>query len=371
MLLGVFADMAMRLEDYFNDVLSLKIDCSDLGSDSNDEQDHNCGNPDEDDEDDDGINVIIDTDAIKRKRTNDRSDELERIQTILNSAYIDDDEIQREIQTLVTKSLHAPVMSKYITVFVDNRFLVIDYDTPLTDRLKSYIWRPSKPFVRRSLPFIESMNKFIKPNLAMPDVYAVFSVKYERVNNLKRPISNQQPITTRPRPQKRNNALYIYTDFSILIVKNGKIVDYAIHGVHSSIQGAVEHWEPKQIFYNAEPNDPLDSFLHYKHQPFYGLIYKTGTPMKLYRNQQVICLALCERNDVYCAFCNGIKDLLGLTNFWHLSASNSQSNIITDDARLSLSRNYQHDRRFTRARRYDPYRQPYVNRRTLSVLRNT
>lgn len=349
--------MAVQLEDYFNDVLCLKVDYSDIGS----------NNSSDDDDDDDGINIVIDADAIKTRNSTDRQVELDRIQSILSNTCNDDNEIQREIQTLVSKSLKAPLMAKYITVFVDNRFLVIDYKTELTDRLKSYIWRTPKPFVHRSLPFIESINEFIKPNLALPDVYAVFSVKYERINNAKRP-HNQHLITTRVRPQKHNNALYIYTDFSILIVKHGKIVDYAIHGVHSSIHGAVEYWKPKQIIYNAEPSDPLDSFLHYKHQPFYELIYKLGASMKLYRNQRVICLALCERNDVYCAFCNGVKDLLGLTNFQHISNAALQTN--PSVTRTALVPKIRHDRRFTNIRRYDPYRQPHINRRTLTVLRN-
>lgn len=350
-----FSDMTMEIEDYLDDVLCLKIDRSELDSDSSES----------DDDEDDGINVIIDADKIKSSRNStDRQGELDRIHSILHGVCNSDNELRCEIENLVTKSLHSPVMTKYITVFVDNRFLVIDHKTVLSDRLKSYIWRPSKPFVQTPLPFIESINKFIKPNLALPDVYAVFSVKYERVNNIKRP-NNQYSITTRVYPQRRNNALYIYTDFSILIIKNGQIVDYAIHGVHSNIHGAVEHWKPKQIIYNAEPFDSLYSFLNYKHQPFYEIMYKLGTPMKLYRNQRVICLALCERNDVYCAFCNGIKDLLGLTNFQQISNA-SQS---VPDIRPSNSSKCHHDRRFRRTRRYDPYRQPRINRQTLTVIR--
>lgn len=343
----------MSSEDYFDDVLSLNVDCSDIATD------------DDLSDSDDDINVIIDAQAIKDRPN--RIDEYKLIQQFLNNAKIEDDELQVEIELLVTKSIESPMMHKHITVFVDNRYLIVDYNTKISDRLKSYIWHTSKPYLYKPLIYIDSLNNFIKPNASLPDVYAVFSVKYDRVNNVKSQkfnnIKTQQMIKHKYRFQN-NNALYIYIDFSILIIKDGKIVDYAIHGIHSSIRETVDRWKPSQIIYNAEPNDPLDTFLHYEHQPFYELIYKYGKPMKLFRNQKIVCLALCERNDVYCAFCNGLKDLLGLTNFYYQSLQHQQNHVDAGKEIRFNKRQHKYNRRF------NPYRQPTIKRHSLTVLKN-
>lgn len=356
------------MEDNCQDILS--IDASIAGDSVIGDFESNIGDTidiDDDDvgtvdsEEDDGINIIIECGGKSSKKP---STEIERIDNILQQVKFEDDELQNEIGNLITKSFEIS-MSKFITVFVDNRFIILNHETPISDRLRSCIWKVQHPYIYKPFFYINSLNNIIKPNMEFPDTYAVFAVKYEKVNKLKMLKSVDKNVsTTRQHYTKINNALYVYTDFAILIIKNHKIVDYAIHGVHSNIHEAVDRWKPQKIYYNAQPNDPLDTFLSYKYQPFYDLIQKYGDCMKIYRNQNVVSLALCERNDIFCALCNSIKDFLGLTNYY-----NTTKNQMSFTSNCKTKNQMSFAPRCKPLYRYNPYKQPQNVRRALSVMK--
>lgn len=70
---------------------------------------------------------------------------------------------------------------------------------------------------------------------------------------------------------------------------------------------------PKKIIYNANVNDALDIFLRYKYNPFHNAVDKKLYPISINRIADAFnTMVFCERNDVYCALCNTLKDMRGL-----------------------------------------------------------
>ena len=115
----------------------------------------------------------------------------------------------------------------------------------------------------------------------------------------------------------KNRFLYRYVDFAAIIIQNGKIIDYAIHGFVSNINEMIKKHKPRKVYINANPNDALDTFLRYPYQPFYESTYGLLTPIKIYRNPNFNTTVFCGRRNIYCAFCNVLKDAYGFFNLKH------------------------------------------------------
>lgn len=108
--------------------------------------------------------------------------------------------------------------------------------------------------------------------------------------------------------------LYQYCDFSIIMIRNNCVVDYAIHGVHSNIAEVIELHKPEVVYYNAQPGDALDTFIKYEWQPFYECLRNIAKPISIYRNVRELfnTLPFCQRYDTFCAFCHALRDTRSL-----------------------------------------------------------
>lgn len=125
--------------------------------------------------------------------------------------------------------------------------------------------------------------------------------------------SNTQILNDGDTFKRSNIGIYQYCDFAAVIIENGQIIDYAIHGFASNISEMIYHHQPKYIYYNAQEGDALDIFMNYKHQPFYMACYGKLRPIRINRiNDFFNPLVFCERNDLFCALCNCLRDVRGL-----------------------------------------------------------
>lgn len=310
----------------------LIIYCSDLEDEDGDNT-SNISHIDGDDEDeDDGINVII-----------GNPKELGRIDNLIKSSdvyslYSNDLAIQSELRDLVRKSIN-PKSTKFITVKVQNQTILIPNDVPISSRLASLLWAKAKEYCRMTLPSQDEFNKNMVETRKVCGVYnatypgdvpisnkiGIFSMKYKK-NILAQDVALSVAASTSSSANNSSvniydtegfkhcsSGIYQYCDFAVLIIENGEVIDYAIHGYSSNINECIKRHNPEKIFYNANVGDAFDVFMKYPYQPFYEATSGRAFPLKIHRLQENFnSISFCERNDVYCALCLGLKDLRAL-----------------------------------------------------------
>lgn len=251
-----------------------------------------------------------------------------KIQSVSNATnfyfvdYSNDRELQIEINKLIIESINLNT-SKTITVQYHNQLILIPVYVPISSRLSSLFWTASLMYESHELPFAEHYNRFLmnaQTNMVdnkYPDgidisqTVAIFGATYKK---------NMVAINTDVMANKQdddgfkrcNTGIYRYYDFALLIVKNGQVVDYAIHGHISNISEAINQHNPQRVYYNAAFDDALDIFLRYPYQPFYAATHNKLAPMRTTIINDINPLPFCERRAPFCALCNCLKYLRSL-----------------------------------------------------------
>lgn len=287
----------------------------------------------------------------------DTDDEVIKLDNVVNDVEFytksvnEDISVQEELNALVLNSIILPTL-KCVTVKYNNQLILIPATTAISSRLASLFWIYPKKYIKRDLPFLSEFNRSIANPTYIPDVtiikddcgneiyksikYCVFSVKYKKnfvtLNNGRNSKSNVNMSSLNPkahtnmlsvncdanilRPEgfKRSNAgIYHYSDFAAVIIENGQVVDYAIHGVVSNISEMIRIHQPQRIYYNARRGDALDVFMNYQYNPFYEACYNKLHPIPINRTNDFFNpMAFCERQDIFCALCNCLRDIRGL-----------------------------------------------------------
>lgn len=280
---------------------------------------------DEDNNEDDNINVIINYGRMENKKIANLS---KPTYNVYNIDYSHDVELQQELKNLVLLSIN-PKTSKTITVQYSNQLILIPINVAISSRLSALFWAPPLIFEERKLPFVDEFNRIIngaKMHLAQcgykyPDgtsiseTVAIFGATYKKniINVGNDSVSHNLKHDDVENFKRCHTGIYRYYDFALIIVKDGQIIDYAIHAYASNINEAIYHYRPTKIFYNAVCNDALDVFLHYPYQPFYAATFKKLQPLRvpIIRDYFNI-LVFCERRSAFCALCNCLKYLRSL-----------------------------------------------------------
>lgn len=333
---------------------------------SGNEKNHHHNNNGAEDDDDDDINVTINELSIR-----------ENTQKFINSWMCGnlhiDEELQIELDKLAKISTNI-TSNKNITIFYKNQLFIIPADTKISDRLASYLWMKNKFYVPSKFNSMHVFNKCLK-NPKRNETICMFSVYYEKYGfslyNRKNyddliaisrnkyqtksnkmglfrtanilPNSNYEyvdqtvpnyssssaslaanstnycPRVDQDSSKSTQKMFFRFVDFAAVIIKNGQIIDYAIHGFTSDINEMIEIHNPKKVYINGNPNDQLDVFLRSPHQPFYKSLYKKLTPVKISRSTNLVTATFCERLNNYCAFCNVLRDTYGFFNLRHVS----------------------------------------------------
>lgn len=285
-----------------------------------------------DDCDDDNINIIVND--ISGNCT-----EAEQLQHVLHSnniysdIYINDVTLQKELSDLIAASIY-PANRQLVTVKYNDNLLLLSNTQHITSRMANLFWGVGLQYQPCQLPYLEQfynslregMRRGLKqrpqpPGIDRCETYAIFSVKYRKhtvsvVTQRAGIVQQQQQYQgygLRKNFKNCNTGLYHYTDFACIIVKDGLIVDYAVHNFTSNINEMLRVHNPVKIIYNANVGDALDIFLRYKYNPFYEFMYDKWWPISINRIVDTFnTLIFCDRNDVFCALCNALKDLRGL-----------------------------------------------------------
>lgn len=279
----------------------------------------------DDDDDDDNINIIIDYDNMETKKISKLSKQTSNVYAI---DYSHDLELQLELKKLIMLSIN-PKTSKTITVQYLNQLILIPITAEISSRLSSLFWSPALVYEERKLPFVDEFNtimegakmNLIKSGNKYPDgtdvseTIAIFGATYKKnaINVGNDCVNYNLKHDDASNFKRCNTGIYRYYDFAVIIVKNGQIIDYAIHAYASNINEAIYHHCPKKIFYNAVPNDALDIFLRYPYQPFYAATFEKLQPLRMPIVKEFFnILAFCERRSAFCALCNCLKYLRSL-----------------------------------------------------------
>lgn len=279
----------------------------------------------DDDDDDDNINIIINYDRMENKKIANLS---KPTHNVYNIDYSHDVELQQELKNLVLSSIN-PKTSKTITVQYLNQLILIPINVAISSRLSALFWSPSLMFEERKLPFVDEFNRIIggaKMHLTecgykypdgtnISETVAIFGATYKKnmINVGNDSVNHSLKHDDAENFKSCHTGIYRYYDFALLIVKNGQIIDYAIHAYASNINEAIYHYRPTKIFYNAVANDALDVFLRYPYQPFYASTFEKLQPCRVSILRDYFnILVFCERRSAFCALCNCLKYLRSL-----------------------------------------------------------
>lgn len=338
-------DVKANDDDTDNNIINnITADNNNINNDTMTKKNDGDGNDANNDDDaDDGIEVIIDDSRIDPDLENiSRDEELLRLKHVMDESnvykqpYVDDLALNAEVQKLVRISIN-PTKCKYITVKFMDQTILIPQNVEISNILSSMIWAYPKNYTRMVLPsqdeFNRNMDKCRASNKYWPKTYpdgipfsskiGIFSAKYKKniiaadiglspllrtnANKFTPPGSNDEGF------KHSSSGVYQYCDFALLIIENGVIIDYAIHGFRSNINECIDVHKPVKIFYNATPGDALDVFMNYPYQPFFPAMNGLMMPIRIYRlPEKFNSISFCERNDVFCALCLALKDFRGL-----------------------------------------------------------
>lgn len=319
--------------------------CDDVGDENMKNGNNNDDNDIDDDEDDDEDNIIITLDS-----------EQERINAIINAnpynvknytnvtykqqqpvtmrlsqqekldLYLkrysknvykikdEDVELNNEIDNLINLTINLR-HDKVIAAYVRNVILLIPNTKALSSRLIEHIWRIPLPYELSKFPnmklYNENLQKASDFTTRRNGTIAFFTPFYKKLQRQDKTYSSINDTILYSLPKHVNSAMHLFLDFTICIVKNGEIVDYAIHGFKSNIVECVNKHKPEKIFYLANENDSIDVFMKYKYQPFYEVFDKRLVRIQLNIKEMNRCnvISFCERKQSFDSFCNCLKTI--------------------------------------------------------------
>lgn len=294
--------------------------------------------------------------------------------SMLSSTMDTDLEMQTELSSIIRNSI-TPTTPKCIAINFNNRIILVPFTQPLSSRLQSLFWAPAKQYTETKLKLFEvDIMSQLAQNLNVTSInnqktastsfdaetqqadvqclnsnetVAIFSARYYKQN---------------PGRGNNNTGFYYYTDFAVIIIRNMKIIEYAIHGYVSNINELLLKYNPQSIIYNSSPNKGLDVFLRYPYQPFFAGITDQSKlkPITIHRFHGTFnTLAFCERSETYCAFCNALRDIRGL--IFQLATKQSMDQLtptsnLTTTKRQLLQTTGKTDQQYESERQHRPQR---------------
>ncbi|CAH0393276.1 unnamed protein product [Bemisia tabaci] len=239
-----------------------------------------------------------------------------------------DIELNHEIKSLIHA---ASTLKTHRTIFiiVHDSVIPVAYDMKISSRLAHSVWAIEKLYDHYEFPNMDILNEQLLSEES--SIVAYFHARYMKLNvDSHGPINSRITSSSRKRTinarylmqgtddlAKKRNFTYetvtgrFYYDFTLIIVRNGKIAECAIHGVRSNILELVKKYDPKKIYCDYKEGDSLHTFLNYPYQPLYEALRDRMVPLHLVslmnginqphvRNRE---LPFCDRRDPLCSFC--------------------------------------------------------------------
>lgn len=304
-------------DDDNNDGVIIKASMDNAEENDNDDDDGDKDDDEaeeDDDDDDDGINIII--------QNNSMSDNYDQY---MNDIIHEDLELNVEIKKLINENAQQHQQLNYsdrpvITLYAQETTIPISVDTVISSRLSDHVWGTEHPYKQFVLKNKDCFNVMLRKyhhamnesnELSDGDEYvAFFATIYENMQK-NNSIMDQRAVMTSSSIQNRFKNLHFFNKFAVIVLRQGKFVDAAVHGHYSSITHVLKRYNPTRIYCVGSELDTIDAFLKFKHQPFYGEL--GGTRVR-YIGRSLIhnrtSVMFCPLNLRFCAFCRAIDTIL-------------------------------------------------------------
>jgi len=296
-------------------VIDLVVDDSDLNK-KNEPYKYNNNDDDDDGDDDDeedNINIIINSDNTKLNAIAKESDETMKANSL--------DEIEFMVQSELIRLMQNNVPEKdmrYIAINYQDQLILVPYEYKLSQMAQSVIWpNNNKVYEQQDVSFLDKYNNYIENLLKVSkNLYSELDKNFETLTycDKKTPIDSTVGMfsaifkRTALTIDDSKKTVYVFRKFALLIIQNGKIIDYALHGNKSSIAGCVREHKPIRIFFKSSGCDQLNTFLKYKHQPFYECFKGLLQPLNVsLLNDNYDTSAFCPNSTQFCALCSALR----------------------------------------------------------------
>lgn len=276
----------------------------------------NEGVSDDDDDEDDGINIVIGETQLSK---------MEHFQfhdyNIMKS-LTNDVETTEELKQLMEKSLNANSANVIpITIIYDEIIIpILDHSQPISDHLRCLVWKNEVSYRRYFMKNNSLFEKLIETIAAnnktnIGEYVAFFAAKYQKMKrDIWKTNHNNNHYTNGDFNQQDNNSmyknLYFYNEFSIIVLKDGKFVDAAIHGLYSSINSVINKYKPKKIYCYGTENSAIGAFIRYPYQPFYESLHTRVQFVAGRMQNEMAKIMFCHQNKMFCAFCRCIDTII-------------------------------------------------------------
>lgn len=271
---------------------------------------------------DDGVRITIGPVRGPIAGSAAATDELARLDRLALDGFQADAtaaaELEREVTELVRQSLQ-PTTTRIVVAHSRGQLLLVPEHTPISVRLATVAWGATRPYEQSTLPHQAVLQQTIAaahcvngatyadgfPRASEPPrTIAIFGARYEptmcaNFAVLRQPSASMAaplPTTTTAASSASPLKLCRYHDFAVVIVRNGTVVDHAVHRTTSNVAECLNQHAPERVYYNATEGDPLDVFVRYRWQPFYRALVQCGSlrPRPLSRRSAPFCsVALC------------------------------------------------------------------------------
>lgn len=223
-----------------------------------------------------------------------------------------DVQLESELNRLVAVTMRPGNLSRCIAAECGNTPLLIPHQMAISARMASALWGFARSYEAATLQYGDCFMQQIGLGSWYADGYpvagttvAVFGSKYQRSSFLSAgPAGSTGPVV---------NSVYRHVDFAVIILRNGAIVDHAIHKRYSNVSACLARHCPDRVYYNARLGDSLDLFMRYEYQPFYTALAGRLCPLVLPHYPDCpVTVSLCKTFDFMCAFCQCLRNIHSL-----------------------------------------------------------
>lgn len=221
----------------------------------------------------------------------------------------EDTQLTAELNSIAKISIYNT--KKSVAICVNRRIYFIPDNLAISTRLCNVAWKNPKMVCSAPIKFFNFQNfesELESKNIGFSDEYVgFFGAHYWKHSNIYDLTTKDGRFGHKPKYIDNLHECFIYDDFTLIIMKNGKIIDYAIHNFKNNINELIRRYNPKKVYYAGQVGQPIHTFVNYNYQPFSEFNEKF-CPIQIDRIFGV--LPYCERMNGHCSFCNCLKLIL-------------------------------------------------------------
>lgn len=214
-----------------------------------------------------------------------------------------------------------------VTIEVNGSLIAVPKDVAISQRLRTMVWgahlmrTQTKPYRFLNANEFETILKQ-NPKFAVPTdgktigFFGAIYAKPGRTTYITNSTFVDKSINHRNSYQhlnqdNTNRSYHIYKEFTLIIMRDGRVLDMAVHGSIGNLEVLVENYKPTEIYCLGSEQTSLWHFIQYKYQPFssFSHLFKF-LPVNF--NYEVI--QFCPFQMQFCSFCRAINTAMAFYN---------------------------------------------------------